>query len=151
MMAITKMRLFTGLRCDFPLLPPPTLRECRHCGVARRRVAVRSTNCSCSRHPTPFARQVAASRAPHLRMRFLWTGYLLAPRGLWPRLLSLGTYPPVRHIRRTPARRSGSFGAARRLAIRNRVRRHRAGAMGDAESKKAPASLYRGFKVLISR
>jgi hypothetical protein len=31
-------------------------------------------------------------------------------------------------------------------AIRNRVRRHRAGAMVDAASKKAPASLYRGFK-----
>jgi hypothetical protein len=44
------------------------------------------------------------------------------------------------------ARRSGSFGAARLLAIRNRVRRHRAGAMVDAASKKAPASLYRGFK-----
>src|SRR5262249_12339756 len=43
--------------------------------------------------------------------------------------------------RRTPASRTGSFGAARRLAIRNQVRRHRAGAMVDAASKKAPASL----------
>jgi hypothetical protein len=44
---------------------------------------------------TPFARQVAASRAPHLRMRFLCTGYLSARHDFWPRPLSVGTHPTV--------------------------------------------------------
>jgi hypothetical protein len=47
---------------------------------------------------------------------------------------------------RTPARRSGSFGAPRRLAIRNRVRRHRAGAMLDAASKKSPGFSLPGLQ-----
>jgi len=74
----------------------------RYRGGGSGRLAVRSANCSCRRAAktsagptTPFARQAAANRAPHLRMRSLWTGFLLAPRGLWPRQLSLGTYPPV--------------------------------------------------------
>ena len=44
---------------------------------------------------TPLAQQVGASRSPLLRKRALSPGLLLAPRGPWPRLLSLGTYPPV--------------------------------------------------------
>src|SRR5262249_58248199 len=65
------------------------------------RVAVRSANGSCSRAKTsaaqftPFARQVAASRAPLLRMRFLWTGYLSVRHDVWPRPLSVGTLPTV--------------------------------------------------------
>ena len=43
---------------------------------------------------TPLAQQVGASRSPLLRKHALSTGLLLAPRGLWPRLLSLGTIRP---------------------------------------------------------
>jgi len=71
-------------------------------GLPGCRVAVRSANCSCPRvaktsaaQSTPFARQVAASRAPLLRMRFLWTGYLSARHDFWPRPLSVGTHPTV--------------------------------------------------------
>ena len=70
---------------------------------AGRRVAVRSANCSCPRRvaktsapqSTPFARQVAASSAPLLRMRVLWTGYLSARHDFWPRPLSVDTHPTV--------------------------------------------------------
>jgi hypothetical protein len=55
-----------------------------------RRVAKTSASQS-----TPFARQVAASRAPLLRMRSLWTGYLSARHDFWPRSLSVGTHPTV--------------------------------------------------------
>jgi hypothetical protein len=44
---------------------------------------------------TLFARQVATSRAPRLRMRFLWTGYLSVRHDFWPRPLSVGTHPTV--------------------------------------------------------
>jgi len=44
---------------------------------------------------TPFARQRAASRAPLLRMRFLWTGYLSARHDFLHRPLSVGTRPTV--------------------------------------------------------
>jgi hypothetical protein len=44
---------------------------------------------------TPFVRQASANWPPLLRKHSLWTGSLLAPRGLWHPLLSLGTYPPV--------------------------------------------------------
>jgi hypothetical protein len=98
----------------FLLFPPPALCESRHGGLARRRVTVRSTNCSCSRHvtktsasqSTPFARQVGASRAPHLRMRFLWTEYLSARHDFWPRPLYVGTHSTVTtckaNARKTP-------------------------------------------------
>jgi len=77
--------------------------ERRHGSLARCGVAVRSANCSCTRRvaktpagpTTPFARQVAASSAPLLRMRFLWTGYLSARHDFWPRPLSVGTHPSV--------------------------------------------------------
>src|SRR5262245_18427533 len=60
-----------------------------HRAVAASRVAAQpclAANCSCPRRvaktppgpTTRFARHVAASRAPLLRMRFLWTGYLSA-------------------------------------------------------------------------
>jgi hypothetical protein len=42
---------------------------------------------------TPFARQVRASRPPLLRMRSLSTDSLLAARFVWPRPLSVSTYP----------------------------------------------------------
>ena len=77
-----------------------------HRAVAASRVAAQpclAANCSCPRRvaktppgpTTPFARQVAASRAPLLRMRFLWTGYLSARHDFWPRPLSVGTHPTV--------------------------------------------------------
>jgi hypothetical protein len=77
--------------------------KCRHSGLPRCRVAVRSANCSCplrvaktfAPQSTPFARQVAASRAPLLRMRFLWTDYLSVRHDFWPRPLSVDTHPTV--------------------------------------------------------
>jgi hypothetical protein len=42
-----------------------------------------------------IARQVAASSAPHLRRRFLWTGSLSARHDFWPQPLSVGTHPTV--------------------------------------------------------
>ena len=74
--------------------------------IAASRVAAQpclAANCSCPRRvaktpagpTTPFARQVAASSAPLLRMRFLWTGYLSARHDFWPRPLSVGTHPSV--------------------------------------------------------
>src|SRR5262245_41411121 len=44
---------------------------------------------------TPFARQVPASSAPLLRMRFLWTNHLSVRHDFWPRPLSVGTHPTV--------------------------------------------------------
>jgi hypothetical protein len=35
------------------------------------------------------------NRPPRFRMRSLWTGFVPAPRGLWPRLLFVDTCPPV--------------------------------------------------------
>src|SRR5215813_8856616 len=90
--------------------------KCRHSGLQLCRVAVRSANCSCPRlvaktsapQSPPSARQLATSRAPLLRMRFLWTGYLSARHDFWPRPLSVGTHPTVTHARRTLERRLGS-------------------------------------------
>src|SRR5262249_34276013 len=87
----------------FLSLPPPALGECRHCSLARRRVAVRSAKCSAPRRvaktsasqSTPFARQAAASRAPLLGMRSLRAGYLSSRHDFWPRPLSVGTHPTV--------------------------------------------------------
>src|SRR5262245_4939817 len=81
--------------------------------IASSRVAAQprlAANCSCPRRvaktpagqSTPFARQVAASRAPRLRMRFLWTGYLSVRHDFWPRPLSV-------EARRTLERRLGSL------------------------------------------
>src|SRR5262249_55861030 len=63
---------------------------------------MRSANYSCppvaktsAPQSTPFARQVAASRAPLLRMRFLWTDYLSVRHDFWPRPLSVGTHLTV--------------------------------------------------------
>src|SRR5262249_17326472 len=85
------------------LFPPPALLECRHSGLQGCSVAVRSAKCSGPRRvaktsasqSTPFALQVAASRAPLLRMRSLWTGYLSARHDFWPRPLSVDTHPTV--------------------------------------------------------
>jgi hypothetical protein len=43
---------------------------------------------------TPFARQVAASYSPLLRIGFLWMGAVLAPRTVWPQRLSRDTSQP---------------------------------------------------------
>jgi hypothetical protein len=74
--------------------------------MARRRKPVghpdrRLANCSRLRRvaekpavrSTPFARQVAASHSPLLRMRFLWMGAVLPQRTAWPQRLSRDTSP----------------------------------------------------------
>src|SRR5262245_34435112 len=54
-----------------------------------------SANAFCHGEPGAIGLQVAASRAPLLRMRSLWTGYLSARHNFRPRPLSVGTCPLV--------------------------------------------------------
>src|SRR5262249_56660121 len=79
-------------------------------------VALRSAKCSGPRRvaktsasqSTPFALQVAASRAPLLRMRSLWTGYLSARHDFWPRPLYVSTHLAVTTYKATTGKDSSS-------------------------------------------
>jgi hypothetical protein len=58
---------------------------------------------------TPFARQVRASRPPLLRMRSSSRDSLLAPRFVWPRPLSVSTYPAGNDIQGETPGKTGRF------------------------------------------